>query len=245
MPPLTRLQLNADGLLPVVVQDVRTGAVLMVAYMNREAFERTRRTGRSHFWSRSRRQLWRKGAQSGHTQRVVSMALDCDRDTILLQVEQKDGACHTGRYSCFFQPVTMAGRRVGGRSGRSTRLTASVWRPILDRIYDVILDRKRRPTRTSYVSGLLAGGHDRILKKIGEEAGELIIGSKNKKPKEIVAEIADLWFHTLVVMGYHEIAPRLIYEELTRRFGRPPRSLRRPRRGRRRSVSARRPTRSR
>ena len=214
-----RIKFDAQGLIPAVVQDARSGAVLMVAYMNEEAFIRTLKTGQSHFWSRSRRQLWRKGAQSGQTQRVVSMAIDCDHDTVLLQVEQTNGACHTGRYSCFFRPVALP----GGRVGRPASAKPGAPSTIFDRVYEVILDRKRRPKRGSYVSALLAGGPDRILKKIGEEAGELIIGSKNNRPNEIIAETADLWFHTLVALGYHGIPPRKVYEELEGRFGRRPR----------------------
>jgi phosphoribosyl-ATP pyrophosphohydrolase/phosphoribosyl-AMP cyclohydrolase len=238
-----KLKLDAQGLLPAVVQDAKTGSVLMLAYMSPESLDRTLRTGSSHFWSRSRGRLWRKGAQSGHTQRVVAVALDCDRDTVLLQVEQKNGACHTGRYSCFFQPL--AGRY--GRKQSSAALgqsAADPWRPILDRVWGVVMGRKRRHKRGSYVSGLFAGGRDRILKKITEEAGEVVIASKNGRTKEIVAEMADLWFHTLVVLGYHDLAPQAVYDELARRWGRPPRSAKRAttRRGRRRSrtVSRRR-----
>jgi len=213
-----KLKLDAQGLLPAIVQDARTGAVLMLAYMNPEALDRTVRTGQSHFWSRSRQSFWRKGAQSGHTQRVKAVALDCDRDTLLLQVEQKNGACHTGRYSCFFMPIRPPSSLSPG--------LAEPWRPMLDRVWAVVMDRKRRPKRQSYVSGLFAGGRDRILKKITEEAGELVIASKNGRPKEIVAEMADLWFHTLVVLGYHGLAPQAIYDELSRRLGQPPRSMR-------------------
>jgi phosphoribosyl-AMP cyclohydrolase / phosphoribosyl-ATP pyrophosphohydrolase len=221
-----KLKLDAQGLLPAIVQDAKTGAVLMLAYMSPESLDRTVRTGSSHFWSRSRRRLWRKGAQSGHTQRVVAIALDCDRDTVLLQVEQKNGACHTGRYSCFFQPLPSPARRKNA-SAPVAQAAADPWRPMLDRVWEVVMGRKRRPKRGSYVSGLFAGGRDRILKKITEEAGELVIASKNGRTKEIVEEMADLWFHTLVVLGYHELAPQAVYDELARRFGQPPRSVKR------------------
>lgn len=235
-----KLKLDAQGLLPAVVQDAKTGAVLMLAYMSPESLDRTLRTGSSHFWSRSRGRLWRKGAQSGHTQRVVAVALDCDRDTVLLQVEQKNGACHTGRYSCFFQPLAWpSGRKQP--SAAAARTAADPWRPMLDRVWAVVMGRKHRPKRGSYVSGLFAGGRDRILKKITEEAGELVIASKNGRTKEIVEEMADLWFHTLVVLGYHDLSPQAVYDELARRFGQPPRSIKRSakraskRRGRRQS----------
>ena len=220
MPRIGKLKLDAQGLMPAVVQDARTGAVLMVAYMNKEALERTLRTGASHFWSRSRKTLWRKGAQSGQTQRVLSAALDCDRDTLLLQVEQTNGACHTGRYSCFFQPLAVAGRRA------TAPAAPPAWAAILDRVSEVIAERKRTPMRESYVSELFAKGKDRILKKIGEEAGELVIASKNGRADRIIEETADLWFHTLVVLGYHGLSPQAVYAELTRRFGQPPRAAR-------------------
>ena len=212
------LKFNGEGLIPAIVQDARTGAVLMLAYMNRSAFSRTLRTGQSYFWSRSRQELWRKGAQSGNVQRVVSVMLDCDQDTVLLQVEQTNVACHTGRYSCFFNAVPLPRRR-SGRGASSVPESAM----ILDRVYEVILDRKRHPKKDSYVSGLLTGGKDRILKKISEEAGELVLGSKNNRKKEIIGEAADLWFHSLVVLGFHDIPPQAIYRELAERFGRPPR----------------------
>jgi phosphoribosyl-ATP pyrophosphohydrolase/phosphoribosyl-AMP cyclohydrolase len=229
---VTRVKFDAQGLLPAVVQDARTGAVLMVAYMSAEALALTLRTGSSHFWSRSRRTLWRKGAQSGQTQRVVAAALDCDRDTILLQVEQTNGACHTGRYSCFFHPVAVAGRS-RRRSAVLSLPVAGGGSAILDRVWEVIVDRKRKPKRGSYVSGLFAGGKDRILKKIGEEAGELVIASKNGRAERIIAEMADVWFHTLVVLGQHNLPPQRVYAELERRFGRPPRrgTRAKPRRG--------------
>jgi len=228
-----KLKLDAQGLLPAIVQDAKTGSVLMLAYMSPESLDRTVRTGSSYFWSRSRRRLWRKGAQSGHTQRVVAVALDCDRDTVLLQVEQKNGACHTGRYSCFFQPLGPV-RQQRESSASPARTAADPWRSMLDRVWEVVMGRKRRPKRGSYVSGLFAGGRDRILKKITEEAGELVIASKNGRSKEIVAEMADLWFHTLVVLGYHDLAPQAVYDELARRFGQPPRQVRkRARKGRR------------
>ncbi|HXZ26353.1 MAG TPA: bifunctional phosphoribosyl-AMP cyclohydrolase/phosphoribosyl-ATP diphosphatase HisIE [Nitrospiria bacterium] len=217
-----KLKLDPQGLLPAIVQDANTGAVLMLAYMSPESLDRTLRTGSSYFWSRSRRSLWRKGAQSGHTQRVTAAALDCDRDTVLLQVEQKNGACHTGSYSCFFTPITPPAAR-SASSAASPIILAEPWRPLLDRVWAVVMGRKRRPKRYSYVSGLFAGGRDRILKKITEEAGELVIASKNGRAKEIVAETADLWFHTLVVLGYHDLAPQAVYDELARRFGQPPR----------------------
>lgn len=202
------------GLVPAVVQERGGGRVLMVAYMNRESLALTRRTGFTHFWSRSRGQLWKKGDTSGHVQRVVSIRLDCDGDTLLIEVDQEGPACHTGSDSCFFR-----------------RAAASRWieehvpegQAILARVYGVIQDRKAHPREGSYVSSLLTGGLDRILKKVGEEAGEAIIASKNGVAGRIVSETADLWFHTLVALGYHDVPPQAVFDELARRFGRPAR----------------------
>jgi phosphoribosyl-ATP pyrophosphohydrolase/phosphoribosyl-AMP cyclohydrolase len=206
-----KLKFNRDGLLPVIIQDNRSLGVLMMAYMNAAALERTLRTGEVHFYSRSRKSLWHKGGTSGNTQAVKEIRVDCDQDALLIRVDPAGPACHTGSVSCFFRT------RKNGRLVRAK--DSSGISEILDRIYSVILNRKRKPLRDSYVSSLFRGGRDRILKKIGEEAGELIISSKNRKKSEIIWEVADLWFHTLVVMGFHGITPEDIYHELEGRFG--------------------------
>lgn len=209
------IRFDEAGLVPAIVQERGTGRVLMVAYMNRESLTLTRRTGFTHFWSRSRRSLWKKGDTSGHVQRVVSLRLDCDGDALLIEVDQEGPACHTGKISCFFRSAT-------GDTWGEAELPEG--QAILSRVYRVIQDRKARPREGSYVSSLLAGGLDRILKKIGEEAGEAMIASKNGVTDRIVEEIADLWFHTLVALAHHEIAPQAVFDELGRRFGRPPRA---------------------
>ena len=215
------LKFNEDGLIPAIIQDHRDDAVLMMAYMNRDALEKTIRTGRAHFWSRSRKTLWPKGATSGNYLNVKEVRLDCDRDTLLVRVEPEGPACHTGQATCFFRTV---------KNGAVRRFKPSPSKAlILDRIYDVILDRKRSPKPDSYVSLLLKSGRDTILKKIGEESGELIIGSKNNRASEIIWEVADLWFHTLVLMGHHTIAPADIYQELQKRFGKMSKTVRRRR----------------
>ena len=204
-----------SGLIPVILQDNRSLEVLMMAYMNPEALRKTLRTGEVHFFSRSRKRLWHKGLTSGNRQKVKEVWVDCDLDALLIRVDPEGPACHTGATSCFY-------RKWG--NGRLRRMSDSARvADILDRIYAVILERKRKPTSRSYVASLFKGGHDKILKKIGEEAGELIISSKNRKRSEIIWEVADLWFHTLVIMGYHTISPQDIYNELNSRFGRPPR----------------------
>ena len=206
------LKFDPEGLVPAIVQDHRDDAVLMMAYMNREALTRTIKTGQVHFWSRSRKTLWHKGATSGNHLFVKEIRMDCDGDALLIRVDPEGPACHTGERSCFFRTV--------GRNGTTRRFKPSPAKAlILDRIYDVILDRKRSPKRKSYVAGLFKSGRDAILKKIGEESGELIISSKNNRRPEIIWEVADLWFHSLVLIGYHHISPSDIYQELQKRFG--------------------------
>lgn len=213
---LKSVKFSEPGLVPAIVQDIHSGDVLMLAYMNRESLEKTLQTGMTHFWSRSRKGLWQKGESSGNVQKVKAVCLDCDGDALLIQVEQTRVACHTGRWSCFHQRLSDGWWIVVEDSPRTAQAAH-----ILDRVYQVILDRKENPKKDSYVGGLMKGGKDRILKKIGEEAGELIIGSKNENREEIISEMADLWFHALVLLGYHGITPEDLYGEFRKRFGKP------------------------
>ncbi len=205
---LPRLRYNADGLIPAIVQDRAAGTVLMFAFMNREAVRKTIATGEAHFFSRSRQTLWHKGATSGNTQRVTEIRVDCDADTLLLLVEPAGPACHTGAQSCF-EPS-------------SATLAGTVGPGVLNRVYEVILERKRNSPPGSYVAGLFAAGTDGILKKIGEEAGEVIISGKNRDRRAVVWEIADLWFHTLVMLASRGIAPNAVFAELDRRAQKKP-----------------------
>ncbi len=212
---LAALKFDEKGLIPAVLQDWRDGTVLMVAYMNREALEKTLETGIAHFWSRSRQGLWEKGATSGNRQRVREVFVDCDQDTLLIAVSPDGPACHTGERACFFSRLSdLVPSCKGG--AKTTEAHGSV----LDRVYETILARKRHPTPESYVASLLAAGQDKILKKVTEEAGEVILASKGQKREEVVHEAADLLFHLLVALGYHEIPPIELYQELARRFGR-------------------------
>ncbi len=208
---LKDLRFNKNGLIPAIVQDYRTNTVLMLAYMNEEALKATIETGMTHFWSRSRNKLWRKGETSGHIQIVKRILYDCDGDTLLVQVEQVGSACHTGNRSCFY-------RSLHEKESPPSLQEASL-AEILNKVYDVIVDRRDRPKESSYVSTLFSSGVDKILSKITEEAGELIISSKNNDREEIIYEAADLWFHTLVLLGYHGLTPQDIYKELERRYG--------------------------
>jgi len=212
---IAALKFDEQGLIPAVLQDWRDGTVLMVAYMNREALEKTLETGIAHFWSRSRQGLWEKGATSGNRQRVREVFVDCDQDTLLITVTPDGPACHTGERSCFFSRLSdlVASCEGGAR-------TTDAQGGVLDRVYETILARKRRPTAESYVASLFAAGQDTILKKVTEEAGEVLLASKGQKREAIVHEAADLLFHTLVALGYHEIPPTELYQELARRFGR-------------------------
>lgn len=217
----TQLRFDDSGLIPTVVQDAENGQVLMLAYMNQESLRLTLETGLTHFYSRSRQRIWQKGEESGHIQRVREIYVDCDEDTLLIKAEQVVAACHTGRRSCFF-------RRLHPSADVPEELDQQQFDPaavyggslaVLQQIFEVIKDRQARPKPDSYVSGLFAKGQDHILKKIGEEAAELVVASKNGRSDEIVYEAADLWFHMLVVLGYHGIAPSDVARELRNRYG--------------------------
>jgi len=212
---IKNLKYDNNGLIPVIVQDWKNGEVLMLAYMNENALKKTIETGFTHFWSRSRGKLWKKGETSGNEQIVKEISYDCDNDTLLVKVEQKGVACHTGNRSCFYSKLTQVVIPSEARNLEVETFSGNV----IDKIYEVILDRKRNLRESSYVSSLFKSGRDKILKKIGEEASEVVIGSKNDKKEEIIYEIADLWFHSLVLLGYHDITPEEIYKELQKRFG--------------------------
>jgi len=211
---MTSKQIKYDekGLVPVVVQDKENGQVLMIAYANKESIEKTLKTKRTHYWSRSRKKLWKKGEDSGNTQEVKDIFMDCDQDAVLFVVNQKGVSCHTGQRSCFFTSINDQNKIAPSFGSKRTGKT-------LEELYEVIDDRKRNPREGSYVSSLFQNGINKILKKIGEEAGEAIIAAKNENKEELIYEVADLWFHTLITLAYFGISPQEIYEELGRRFG--------------------------
>jgi phosphoribosyl-AMP cyclohydrolase / phosphoribosyl-ATP pyrophosphohydrolase len=209
LPDLSVLQFNAEGLIPAVVQDVATGQVLMLAYMNREALEQTLDTGLAHYWSRSRAKLWQKGETSGHFQHVRDLRYDCDADTLLVLVEQEGVACHTGEHSCFFRHLS--------EQGEPASFPATDG--LLSQLYTVVQARKQRDPQESYVASLMARGQDQVLKKVIEEAAEVLMASKDGVPEAIVYEMADLWFHAIVALGWHDISPQKVLQELQRRFG--------------------------
>ncbi|HMM20100.1 MAG TPA: bifunctional phosphoribosyl-AMP cyclohydrolase/phosphoribosyl-ATP diphosphatase HisIE [Selenomonadales bacterium] len=208
---LDKIKYNRDGLVPAVVQDDKSGAVLMLAYMNEEAVQKTLATGVTWFYSRSRRSLWRKGETSGHGQTVRAIYYDCDGDTLLVKVDQEGVACHEGTFSCFT-------RRLGDGAEPSARAAAvQPATAVLFDLYRVINDRKANPQAGSYTCYLFEKGQDKILKKVGEEAAETIIASKNNDKDEILYEMADLWYHCLVLLAQHDLSPSELLAELAAR----------------------------
>lgn len=206
------LKFDGQGLLPAIIQDWLDGTVLMLGYMNQEALAKTLGTKRVHFWSRSRNRLWEKGETSGHTLQVKELFIDCDQDTILVKAQPVGPTCHTGERACFFSKLDEQ-----GNSGAEA--SPEAWGGILEGVLRTIRERRSHPQAGSYTSKLFEGGHDKILKKVAEEAGEVLLASKGGKKEEIVYEVADLLFHTLMVLGYHEITLQEVWQELGKRFG--------------------------
>ena len=201
----SEFKLNAEGLIPVIVQHYKTSEVLMLAYMNKEAFEKTVSTGKMTYYSRSRRELWVKGETSGHFQYVKSLTVDCDKDTILAKVEQIGAACHTGNPTCFFQPL------VGSDYTETNPLQ------VFESVYETIVDRKNHPKEGSYTNYLFEKGIDKILKKVGEEATELVIAAKNPNPEEIKYELSDFLYNAMVLMVERGVTWQDITKELADR----------------------------
>ena len=201
------VQFDARGLVPAVIQDADTGDVLMVAWMNREALRLTRDTGQVHFWSRSRRELWRKGATSGNVLHLRELWIDCDGDTLLARVDPQGPACHTGERSCFFRPLV----------GQGERSPSSPAPDILEELFAVILDRRANPPQGSYTAHLFASGEDEILKKIGEEAMEVVLAAKAQGDDRLVSELADLIYHLLVLLGARGLELSDVERELEER----------------------------
>ncbi len=198
--PVDAIRYDDRGLVPAIVQDYLDGTVLMMAWMNRESLQKTLETGETWFWSRSRAELWHKGATSGYLQKVRALRYDCDSDALLVTVEQLgDVACHTGERSCFHQV-----------DGHITPPPADM----LSQVFQVVCDRRDHPTPASYTCKLLAGGDNKILKKIGEEAAEVVMACKDNDPDAIAAEVADLFYHTLVALAHHHVDLKAVYRKL-------------------------------
>lgn len=199
-------KLNKDAMIPVIVQDYRTSEVLMMAYMNEEAYDNTLRTGRMTYFSRSRQELWLKGETSGHFQYVKSLTADCDMDTILAKVSQVGAACHTGARSCFFNEIT---KKDCEESSNPLQ--------VFEEVFDVIKDRKIHPKEGSYTNYLFDKGIDKILKKLGEEATEIVIAAKNPNANEVKYEISDFLYHMMVLMAEKDVTWNEITTELANR----------------------------
>ena len=201
MTDIPKLNYGKDGLIPVIVQDCRTNEVLMMAYSNEEAVRLMYETGYTHFWSRSRQKLWKKGEESGHVQKIKSIQADCDDDTLLVRVEQTGVACHTGNPSCFYKLIY-----------GSTDRTAA----IIPDLVRTVKDRRENPSEESYTCKLFAD-ETKMCKKIVEEAAEVALAVKDHDPDEIAGETSDLIYHTLVALVKEGIDPEDIFAELTER----------------------------
>jgi len=200
---IDNIKFNENNLVPCIAQDYITREVLMMAWMNKETLAETIDCGYCVYFSRSRGERWKKGETSGHLQKVISLSYDCDGDTILALVEQTGAACHTGNKSCFFSPESPDMQKSS----------------ILYHDLDVITDRKTNPIADSYTNYLFEKGIDKICKKVGEEATEIIIASKNGKPKELTGEIADFLYHLMVLMVECGVTWDDVYDELIERQG--------------------------
>jgi len=218
------LKFDANGLIPAIVQDANTRQVLMLGYMNAEALRRTVTSGQAWFWSRSRGALWHKGETSGNYLNVRAVRVDCDGDTLLVEADPAGPTCHTGAVSCFFEalPADLEGELAeapptpAARSGEAAAPSALDGRAV-EALFAVIEERQRLRPEGSYVAKLLDAGVDRIAKKIGEEATEVVIAAKNGDGGEITWEVADLWFHSLVLLAASGLTPADIWQELDRR----------------------------
>jgi phosphoribosyl-ATP pyrophosphohydrolase/phosphoribosyl-AMP cyclohydrolase len=210
------LNFDTNGLIPAIVQDFEDGDVLMMAFMNKVSVQKTIETGLCHYWSRSRQKLWLKGESSGNTQEVREMYFDCDNDCILVKVIQKTAACHTGKRSCFFNKIEAGGVR---DAGEQVFDAADVYSgsDILDKIYAVILDRMANPKEGSYTNKLLADGKNMVAQKVMEEASEIAIAMIDDEPKEVVHEVADTIYHSLVALAAMGMPVTDVYAELKRR----------------------------
>ena len=238
---LDEVKFDSNGLIPAIAQHHQTGRVLMVAWMNREALALTAEKNQAVYFSRSRQKLWHKGEESGHFQTVYEIRLDCDADVIVLQIEQHGGiACHTGRESCFYRkltpqgweivdaqlkdPTAIYGEKAKAEAHGHAQTTEQV--DVLAHLGQLMQERKQAEADTSYVASLYKKGINKILEKVGEESVEAIIAAKDfavqdseANLNDLVYETADLWFHTIVMLGYFDINPQLIIDELARRQG--------------------------
>ncbi len=209
---IDRIDWTKQELLPVIAQDANNNEVLMMAYMNREALQLSLQSKEAHYFSRSKQRIWKKGESSGHIQKIKSFFIDCDNDTLLIKIEQEGVACHTGRRSCFFTELE------SGEATSAVEVDTAAMYGVIDELYHTILERKNADPESSWTAKLFAKGENTILKKVVEEAGEFSFAVKDNDEDEIVYEAADLTYHVLVALGYKNISPDRIKQELARRF---------------------------
>ncbi len=208
---IKELKFDEKGLIPAIAQDAISGEVLMCAYMNEESIKKTIETGHATYFSRSRQELWEKGATSGHYQNVKEIFVDCDGDALVLKIQQEGAACHTGNFSCFYRKLV---------DGKLVEIpTDFIATPkILYDVYDVIVDRVKNPKEGSYTNYLFEKGIDKMLKKVGEESAEVIIASKNYVKSEVQYETADLMYHLSVVLVEQGLTWDDVFSELASRY---------------------------
>jgi len=209
---LNKVDWEKSELLPVIVQEVGTNEVLMMAYMNKEALELSLSTKIAHYFSRSKQRIWKKGESSGHTQAIKEFLLDCDNDTLLIKVQQEGVACHTGRKSCFFTNIET------GEAVSEVEVQMASTYGVIDELYHTLLERKNADPETSWTAKLFAKGENTILKKIVEESGEFCFAVKDDDHEEMVYEAADMVYHTMVALALKNISPDRVKQELARRF---------------------------
>jgi phosphoribosyl-ATP pyrophosphohydrolase/phosphoribosyl-AMP cyclohydrolase len=210
---IKKIDWQKQPLLPVIVQEIDTNEVLMMAYMDKEALLLSLQTKIAHYFSRSKQRIWKKGESSGHTQEIKEFYLDCDNDTLLIKVKQNGVACHTGRKSCFFTNLQT------GETISDVEVDLSSSYGIIDTLYHVIQERKSADPNSSWTAKLFSKGDNTILKKVIEEAGEFTFAYKDNDEGEMIYEAADLTYHMLVALAAKNISPDRIKQELSRRFG--------------------------
>ena len=208
-----KIDWEKNPLIPAIAQDAQTNEVLMLAYMNEEAYHLTLSTGYAHYFSRSRQRIWKKGESSNHTQEVEDLLLDCDGDTVVLKIKQNGVACHTGRKSCFFTSV------IQEKTILEQEVDTTAMYGVVDTLYHTILERKQAPKEQKSWTKKLLDDPALMLSKIREEADEVCVAIEQESDAQVIYESADLLYHTLVGLGYRDISPDRVKQELARRFG--------------------------
>jgi phosphoribosyl-ATP pyrophosphohydrolase/phosphoribosyl-AMP cyclohydrolase len=210
---MNKIDWDKNPLIPAIAQDATTNEVLMLAYMNKEALELTLQTGYAHYFSRSKQRIWKKGESSNHTQEIKDMLLDCDADTIILKIHQNGVACHTGTKSCFFTSVIQEKRVL------EQEVDTNAMYGVVDTLYHTILERKSSTSTENSWTKKLLNDKELMLSKIREEADEVCVAIDEESDEQVIYESADLLYHTLVGLGYRDISPDRVKQELSKRFG--------------------------